>query len=442
MRGEVFFTVEALRQGQRRADGAGQDAVRQPAQRGRRQPAAEGSAGHRVAAAAADRARRRARGRASSPKPQSEAYEQLQGVGPADLATGGRWCRTWPACASTSHYYDEAPPRRRARDRRRRGQGGQRRAAAAGSARPAGRRAGRSRTSTRPRRRPPSCSTSRSTSAAPGGSPRSRCWSRSSWAASTVTNATLHNAQRRGAPGRAHRRHGDRAPGRRRHPRDRRRRWSRQRDGTERAFVMPTAVPGLRHRSWRRPRRATSTSAAPTPAPARRSCASGCSTWPAGARFDIEVLGYKAAVALLESGVIDGRGRPVRARRGEARARRRSSSTRTARLSANAGQAADQPGGGEGAVHCGGSWWRCRSGTSARPRPSRWPTHFGSIDAIAAAATEEIAARRGRRADHRRVAQGVVRRRLAPRRSSRSGARPACGWRRSGSTPARSRWPG
>ena len=40
------------------------------------------------------------------------------------------------------------------------------------------------------------------------------------------------------------------------------------RDGSERAFVMPTAVPGVRHRRWPRPRRATSTSAART----RRSC--------------------------------------------------------------------------------------------------------------------------------------------------------------------------
>ena len=32
-----------------------------------------------------------------------------------------------------------------------------------------------------------------------------------------------------------------------------------------------------------------------TRSPARRSCGSGCSTSPAGARFDIEVLGYKAA---------------------------------------------------------------------------------------------------------------------------------------------------
>lgn len=49
------------------------------------------------------------------------------------------------------------------------------------------------------------------------------------------------------------------------------------RDGTEREFVMPTHCPSCGTLS-RRPRRATSTSGARTPARARRSCASGCST--------------------------------------------------------------------------------------------------------------------------------------------------------------------
>lgn len=55
------------------------------------------------------------------------------------------------------------------------------------------------------------------------------------------------------------------------------------RDGTEREFVMPTTCPECGTR-WRRPRRATPTSAAPTPGPARRSCESGCFTSPAAAR--------------------------------------------------------------------------------------------------------------------------------------------------------------
>ena len=79
------------------------------------------------------------------------------------------------------------------------------------------------------------------------------------------------------------------------------------RDGTEREFVMPTRVPSAARRSPR-PRRATSTSAAPT----RGSC-------PAQLRervfhvagrgaFDIEGLGYEAAVALLQAGVITDEG--------------------------------------------------------------------------------------------------------------------------------------
>ena len=43
------------------------------------------------------------------------------------------------------------------------------------------------------------------------------------------------------------------------------------------------ALPVLRHANWPRPRRATWTSAAPTPGPAPPSCASGSSTWPAAA---------------------------------------------------------------------------------------------------------------------------------------------------------------
>ncbi len=76
------------------------------------------------------------------------------------------------------------------------------------------------------------------------------------------------------------------------------------RDGSERAVrhagrSARPAAPGSR-----RPRKATSTSAAPTRGPARRSCASGCSHLAGRGAFDIEVLGYEAAAALLDSGVI------------------------------------------------------------------------------------------------------------------------------------------
>ena len=52
-------------------------------------------------------------------------------------------------------------------------------------------------------------------------------------------------------------------------------------------------LPVLRHRARRRSARATSTSAARTPAPARPSCASGCSTWPSRGAFDIEAHGLR-----------------------------------------------------------------------------------------------------------------------------------------------------
>ena len=55
------------------------------------------------------------------------------------------------------------------------------------------------------------------------------------------------------------------------------------RDGTERAFVMPTHCPAC-GTTLRPRRRATPTSAARTPGPARPSCGSDCSTWPAGRR--------------------------------------------------------------------------------------------------------------------------------------------------------------
>ena len=65
------------------------------------------------------------------------------------------------------------------------------------------------------------------------------------------------------------------------------------------------------------------------------------------------------------------------------------------KLSSNAGKLLANLAEARRAVHCGGSSWRCRSGTSGRARPSRWPAEFGSIDAIAAASVEEIAAVEG-----------------------------------------------
>ena len=81
------------------------------------------------------------------------------------------------------------------------------------------------------------------------------------------------------------------------------------RDGIRARLRHADPLPRVRHAAGARRRRATRTSAAPTPAPARPSCASGCSTWPAAAAFDIEALGWEGAIAAAR-----GRGRsPTRA---------------------------------------------------------------------------------------------------------------------------------
>ena len=101
------------------------------------------------------------------------------------------------------------------------------------------------------------------------------------------------------------------------------------RDGSEREFVMPTHCPECG--TELRPEKEGD---ADIRCPNARSC-------PAQLRervfhvagrgaFDIENLGYEAAIALLQSQPAAGRGRPLLPRRGEAAARRRSSRRRTA----------------------------------------------------------------------------------------------------------------
>ena len=150
--------------------------------------------------------------------------------------------------------------------------------------------------------------------------------------------------------------------------------------------------------------------------------------------FDIEGLGYEAAVALLEAGVVtdegdvfdldeaallpgaavhpraeEGRGR----RAGPLRQRRSGCSTTSGRPRR---------------CRCGGCW----SALSIRhvgPTAARaLATEFGSMDAIRAASEEQLAAAEGVGPDDRRVGDRVVHRRTGTARSSTSGSAPASRW--------------
>ncbi len=171
-----------VRRPQRVPGRAGQGAVRQPAQRRRRQPAAEGPADHRVPRRCAWSCTASAPGSGFTPESQSGAYEALRKPGACRPATGGSWSTTWPACATTSPTTASTGTTSSTRSTAWWSRSTRWRSRA-GSARPAARRAGRSPSNTRPRRSPPSSSTSRSTSGAPAGSRRSRCSSRCGWPA-------------------------------------------------------------------------------------------------------------------------------------------------------------------------------------------------------------------------------------------------------------------
>ena len=199
------------------------------------------------------------------------------------------------------------------------------------------------------------------------------------------------------------------------------------RDGSEREFVMPTHCPECG--TELRPEKEGD---ADIRCPNARSC-------PAQLRervfhvagrgaFDIEVLGYEAAIALLQTPPAHRRGRRLLPRRGGAAAhrllhqegrhalgqRRRSCwpTCRPARTSRS-----------------GGCWSRCPSGTSGPTAAQALAREFRSIDRHARTpAEEELAAAEGVGPDHRRGGPRLVRRRLAPRRRRRSGGRPASGW--------------
>ena len=220
------------------------------------------------------------------------------------------------------------------------------------------------------------------------------------------------------------------------------------RDGTEREFVMPTHCPACGTDAGARRRRATRTSAAPTPLAARRSCASGCSTSPAGAPSTSRRSARRRAVALLEAGVDRRRGRPVRPRRrrqllpGAAVHPGRKNGEASSGLSANGAAAAGQPRRRPRRSRCGGCWWRCRSGTSAHRRPGAGRRVRLAWTRSGPPAEDELAAAEGVGPTHRRRRSSSGSPSTGTARSSTSGRRPACGWPTSATSPRRARWRG
>ena len=204
-----------------------------------------------------------------------------------------------------------------------------------------------------------------------------------------------HPAQRVGgqAQGRADRRHGGDPQGRRRDPRGAR---ARRRPARRlRARIRHAHnVSRVRHRRWRRPRRATPTSAARTPGRARRSCGSGCSTSPGAARST-----SRASATRRPSRCCRPASSPTRATCSRSTA---DDLLRTDLFTTKAGDAvgqrqaaAGQPATRPRRSRCGGCWSRCRSGTSGPTAARALATEFGSLDAIMAASEEELAAVEG-----------------------------------------------
>ena len=199
-------------------------------------------------------------------------------------------------------------------------------------------------------------------------------------------------------------------------------------------------VPVLRHRRWPSRRRATRTSAAPTPSSARPSCSSGSTTWPSRGAFDIEGLGSEAAHALLDAGVITDEGDVFDLDRDQllktdlfTRAPKKGEegpqlSANGEGLLANLGERKQVP------------LWRVLVALSIRhvgPTAARaLATEFGSMAAIRAASEEQLAAAEGVGPDHRRGGDRVVQRRLAPRDRRQVGGGRRDAWRTSATSPS------
>ena len=204
------------------------------------------------------------------------------------------------------------------------------------------------------------------------------------------------------------------------------------RDGSERAFVMPTHCPECG--TELRPEKEGDKDIR---CPNSRSCPAQLRerlfALASRSAFDIEALGWEGAIALLEAGVVTDEGDlfdltaddiarvPLYTRAAKKTDAEDACATVGCCRPTGSG-CVDEPRRRPRSSRCGGCWWRCRSGTSGRPRPVRSREHFRSLDAIREASAEELAAAEGVGDDDRRLDPGLVRASTGTSRSSTSGA--------------------
>ena len=106
--------------------------------------------------------------------------------------------------------------------------------------------------------------------------------------------------------------------------------------------------------------------------------------------FDIEGLGYEAAIALLDARMIADEGDLFTLTAEDLLTHRAVPQNKAGGLSANGARLlANLP--RPRRHRCGGCWSRCRSATSGRRRPARWPRRSAASTAIMAASEEQLA---------------------------------------------------
>ena len=224
------------------------------------------------------------------------------------------------------------------------------------------------------------------------------------------------------------------------------------RDGTERAFVMPTECP-----SCGTPLAPAKEGDVDIRCPNQRSCPSQLRErlFHVASRgaFDIEALGWEAASALLTAGVVTDEGDLFALDADALRKVPLFTLSARSKVAGAVREAGDLN--ATGAALLGNlekakeaALWRVIVALSIRhvgPTAARaLAQHFASVPAIAVATEEEIGAAEGVGPTIAGAVRGVVRparrgRQVARARSSTSGPRPGCGCRRSGTSRRRAR---